>query len=59
MNEQICPRCGKAVVEVKDFGKSGKLFVHVYFEEAGMQHQDAHRVSVAELANGLTWTRKA
>lgn len=59
MTQEVCPRCGQPTITVKDWGKSGKLFVHSETIENGMPVQDACRVSATELVNGLNWTRKA
>ena len=43
---EACPRCGKATIEVKDWGKAGALYVHSRTVENGMPVQDACRVAV-------------
>lgn len=58
MEQQTCPRCGKQCIEVKDMGKTGKLFIHEYINTPVGPAPDAHRISVQELAQGLTWTVK-
>jgi hypothetical protein len=54
--EQTCPRCGKTVIDVKDWGKAGKLFVHSTSTENGISVKDAHHVHADELSDGLRWT---
>lgn len=55
MTTQTCPRCGKPVIEVKDMGMSGKLFIHEYISTPLGPAPEGHRVSSAELKNGLRW----
>jgi len=54
-NSTICPRCHLPTIRTKDMGKSGTLFVHADRIESGIPVQDACRVSVDELANGVAW----
>ena len=56
MKKETCPRCGAVCIEVKDWGKGGKLFVHGRTVENGIPVQDAHHVWAEELENGLRWT---
>ena len=55
MTRTRCPRCGRIVIEVKDWGKAGALYVHGRTVKNGLPAQDACHVPVG----GPKYTIKA
>lgn len=41
-----CPKCGRKVIEVEDWGKAGKLHIHCYEMVNGLRTKDACHVFV-------------
>jgi len=56
MTTEVCPRCGKAVIEVKDMGLCGKLLIHHYIDTPVGPAPFACRITTTELKNGVAWT---
>ena len=56
MTRTTCPRCDRPVIEIKDWGKAGRLYVHRHHVENGLPVQEACHVHAEELLQGLNWT---
>ena len=50
-----CPRCKRPVVQIKDWGPAGKLFIHGEFIENGLPAIEACHVHLDELNHSLRW----